>query len=288
MPESTAVLRTELAPYLPRLVRGWSMEPDAQRARTLDGSLVSVDISGFTALSEQLAQKGREGAEELVRTISGVFARLIEAAERHGGDVLKFRGDALLLLFVGDEHPARACGAASDMQWTIEQIGAATSTAGGVELRMSAGVHSDPVHVFLTERPHRELLVAGPAATRVFELEDLAEASEIVVSAETAAAVEPTWLVDERAGAHLLRRLDPSASDVPPPPDVPGMRLEEYVPPALRDHLAVASGEAEHRYVSVAFLKLAGTDALIEERGPEGLLERLDEVAAAAERASAT
>src|SRR5918998_526288 len=211
MPESTTVLRTELAPYLPRLVRGWSVEPDAQRARTLDGSLVSVDISGFTALSERLAQKGREGAEELVRTISGIFARLIEAAERHGGDVLKFRGDALLLLFVGDEHPARACGAASDMQWTIEQIGAATSTAGGVELRMSAGVHSDPVHVFLTERPHRELLVAGPAATRVFELEDLAGASEIVVSAETAAAVEQAWLVDERAGAHVLRRLDPSA-----------------------------------------------------------------------------
>src|SRR5918992_1197591 len=144
MPESTAVLRTELAPYLPRLVRGWSMEPDAQRAKTLDGSLVSVDISGFTALSEQLAQKGREGAEELVRTISGVFARLIEAAERHGGDVLKFRSDALLLLFVGDEHPARACGAASDMQWTIEQIGAATSTAGGGGPRGVGGGPTDP------------------------------------------------------------------------------------------------------------------------------------------------
>jgi class 3 adenylate cyclase/tetratricopeptide (TPR) repeat protein len=287
MAKST-VLRTELSPYLPRLVRGWSAEPDAPRAKSLDGSLVSVDISGFTALSERLAQKGREGAEELVRTISGIFARLIEAAERHGGDVLKFRGDALLLLFVGDAHPARACGAASDMQWTIEQIGAAPGTAGDVELQMSAGVHSGAVHVFLSERPHRELLVAGPAATRVFELEDLAEASEILVSAETAAAVDPVWLLEERAGARLLRRLDPSASDVPPPPDVPGMRLEEYVPPALRDHLAVASGEAEHRYVSVAFLKLAGTDTLIEERGPDGLLERLDEIAGVVDRASAT
>ncbi len=130
MTESATAQRADLASYLPRLVRGWSAERDAQRARSLDGSLVSVDISGFTGLSERLAEKGREGAEELVRTISAIFARLIEVAERHGGDVLKFRGDALLLLFVGDAHAARACGAASDMQWTIERLGAEASATG--------------------------------------------------------------------------------------------------------------------------------------------------------------
>ncbi|MCA1570398.1 MAG: AAA family ATPase [Chloroflexi bacterium] len=276
MTETPTAHRAELTPYLPRLVRLWSTEADAPRARVLDGSLVSVDISGFTALSEQLAAKGREGAEELVRTISEIFAELIEVAERHGGDVLKFRGDALLLLFLDDRHAARACGAASDMQWAIERIGAARSSAGEVELRMSAGVHSGPINVFLTERPHRELLVAGAAATRVFELEDLAGASEIVVSAETAAAVDPSWLLEERDGARLLRRLEPGSSEVPPPPDLPGERLEEYVPTSLRDHLAVASGEAEHRHVPVAFVKLVGTDALLEELGPEGFLARLE------------
>jgi class 3 adenylate cyclase len=201
MTETQAARRSELSPYLPRLVRGWSVDHDAPRARRLDGSLVSVDISGFTALSERLAEKGREGAEELVRTISGIFARLIDAAERHGGDVLKFRGDALLLLFVDEAHAARACGAASDMQWTIEEIGAAPSTSGDVELRMSAGVHSGLVDVFLTERPFRELIVAGPAATRVFELEDLAGATEICVSAETAAAAAAGDGVDAAAFA---------------------------------------------------------------------------------------
>ena len=277
-----------LAPYLPRLVRGWSLEQDAPRASSLDGSLVSVDISGFTALSERLAEQGRKGAEELVRTISGIFASLIQAAERHGGDVLKFRGDALLLLFVGDAHAARACGAASDMQWTIERIGAAPSPSGEVELRMSAGVHSSLVDVFLADRPFHELIVAGPAATRVVELEDLASASEIFVSAETAAAIPNEWLIEERDGAHLLRRLEPAASPVPPPPDVAGARLGEYVPPSLRDHLAVASGEAEHRHVTVAFLKLAGSDELLGEHGSEGFLERLDEIGAAVGRACET
>ena len=61
-----------------------------------------------------------------------------------------------------------------------------------------------------------------------------------------------------------MARLAPGSSTIPPPPDVPGVDLEEYVPRPLRDHLAVASGEAEHRQVTVAFLKLSDTDAAID------------------------
>src|SRR6202008_2801367 len=78
-----------LQPYLPRLVRAWSTEPDPPRVRELAGSPVSVDISGFTALAERLSAKGKAGAEELVQRISSCFDRLIEVAERHGGDILK-------------------------------------------------------------------------------------------------------------------------------------------------------------------------------------------------------
>jgi class 3 adenylate cyclase/tetratricopeptide (TPR) repeat protein len=270
-----------LAPYLPRLVREWSTDVAGPRFRVVEGSLVSVDISGFTALAERLAAKGRAGAEELVLRISRTFDALIEVAERHGGDVLKFRGDALLLCFRDDRHAARAAGAASDMQWTIEAAGGEESSVGPFELRMSAGVHSGECHFFLTETPHRELLVAGPGATRVFELEDLASAGEIVLSAETAGAVDPAWLGDERDRARLMRRLEPGASTVPPPPDVAGRSLGEYVPAPLRAHLAASSGEAEHRQVTVAFVKASGTDGLIAAKGPAALLERLDALAVA-------
>jgi class 3 adenylate cyclase/tetratricopeptide (TPR) repeat protein len=282
--------RTEspLAPYLPRLVHAWSTEPDGPRFRIEHGTLVSVDISGFTALAERLASKGRAGAEELVRRISSCFDGLIEVADRHGGDVLKFRGDALLLFFHGNRHEQRAAGAASDMQWTIESIGSADSSVGPVDLRMSVGVHSGDCHFFLTELPHRELLVAGPAATRVFELEDLATAGEIVLGAETAASVDSSWLADERDRARLMLRLEPGASTVPPPPDVRGADLDAYVPAPLRAHLAVSSGEAEHRQVTVAFVKLSGTDELIAAEGPGALLERIDTLAAVTAQACAT
>ena len=277
-PPPATASRSALAPYVPRLIRNWSLEPHA-RVRAIDGSLVSVDISGFTALSEQLAARGREGAEELVSTISSVFSELIEVAERHGGDVLKFRGDALLLLFVGERHPPRACGAASDMQQTIERVGNAVSSAGPFTLRMSAGVHTGLCHMFVMENPHRELIVSGPAATRVFELEDLASATEVVVSAETAAEIDPSWLDSPRGDAFLLARLGSGASPVPPPPNVEGSELESYIPVPLRNHLAAASGEAEHRHVTVSFLKIPATDELLAAEGEDALLARLDRVA---------
>ena len=271
------------APYLPRLVRAWSMEPDGPRARAVKGSLVSVDISGFTALAELLAAKGRAGAEELVQRLSSCFDGLIEVAEREGGDVLKFRGDALLLYFDGDRHAERAAGAASDMQWTIDAV-----AASDVELGMSAAVHSGECHFFLTEAPHRELFVAGHAATRVVELETLASAGDIVLSAETSAAVDPSWLGEPREGAWLMRRQEPSGSSVPPPRAVVGTNLEEFVPIPLRAHLAASSGEAEHRQVAVAFVKLSLTDDMIAAQGPSGLLDRLDVLAGAVGQACAT
>ena len=106
----------------PGYVRLGARAPD-ERFRELDATLVSVDLSGFTALSERLAAKGRAGSEELILVISGVFEGLIGITLRHGGDVLKFRGDALLLLFEGDGHAERACRASVDMQWFIEHAG---------------------------------------------------------------------------------------------------------------------------------------------------------------------
>jgi class 3 adenylate cyclase/tetratricopeptide (TPR) repeat protein len=280
-----ASANADLQPYLPRIVGAWGA---SDRARVLDGSLVSVDVSGFTSLSERLAAKGRVGAEELIAVISGCFEGLIGIAERFGGDVLKFRGDALLLLHTGDGHERRAVRAAADMQWFIEHAGSRMSSVGPVDLRMSTGVFSGDCHLFLVESSHRELVVTGPAATATVELEDLAEAGEVLVSARTAAAVEPSWLGGERSGARLLA-LDAVSGEQPPSPQpvAAAADLEAYVPTSLRAHLAVTSAEAEHRKVTVAFVKFGGADELLSAGDPGALLERLDVLGEAVGRAGA-
>src|SRR5688572_27399146 len=58
-----------------------------------------ADISGFTPLAEALAASGGRGAEELTAILNQVFEALITTVESYGGQVAKFGGDALSLVW---------------------------------------------------------------------------------------------------------------------------------------------------------------------------------------------
>jgi class 3 adenylate cyclase/tetratricopeptide (TPR) repeat protein len=292
----STIASSRLAPYLPRLARAWAERIDGPCAE-FDASLVSVDISGFTALSERLAAKGRSGAEELILLISGLYEGLIRIAERRGGDVLKFRGDALLILFDGAEHELRACVAADEMQFLIETIGRTRSSVGAVELGMSVGVYSGPSQFFLVGHSHRELVVAGPAATATIALEDAASAAQILVSPRTAEAVDPSWIAERRDGGVLLER---GLADAQAHAHVAELRDEELpddaldslVPAPLLRLLTVGPAEAEHRLATVAFVKFTGVAEIYENAGLEELGSRIatlgDVVGAAADELGIT
>src|SRR5262249_24317532 len=95
--------------YLPRLLLQRDRAAFDAGYFEIDGTLMSADLSGFTKLSERLARIGREGAEELTEVLNNCFDRMIAVVTRDGGDILKFGGDALLILYTGDRRTARAC-----------------------------------------------------------------------------------------------------------------------------------------------------------------------------------
>jgi hypothetical protein len=74
------------------------------------------------ALSERLARKGKGGAEELTELIDACFSSLLLHATAHGGDLLKFGGDALLLMFVGDDHVPRGCRSSASMPRALREF----------------------------------------------------------------------------------------------------------------------------------------------------------------------
>ena len=59
-----------LVPYVPRVVTDWLARDPDTISIGVAGSLVFVDISGFTALSERLARQGNQGAETLTEAES--------------------------------------------------------------------------------------------------------------------------------------------------------------------------------------------------------------------------
>ncbi|MBI1886032.1 MAG: tetratricopeptide repeat protein [Chloroflexi bacterium] len=269
---------TPFDPYLPRLLSCWLAETPHASHREIDGTLVFVDIAGFTALSERLARRGKVGAEEVTHVLNACFSRLLDVARADGGDLIKFGGDALLLFFWGERHCARACHAAGGMRRLLRQTGTLGTSAGRVSLRMSVGVHSGPVHFFLAGDSHRELVVTGPAASQTVAMESAAGAGDILLSPEAARRLGREAVGASQGGGFLLRK-PPS---VPPGWDADGQEpaagsdLTPFVPEALRGYLG--AGEGEHRQVVVGFVRFTGTDALLATGEAGETLALLDEV----------
>ncbi|MGA2522104.1 MAG: adenylate/guanylate cyclase domain-containing protein [Acidimicrobiales bacterium] len=256
--------------------------------REVPGTVAFVDISGFTKLSERLASHGKVGAEELSETINRCFVDLLAVAYAHGGGLIKFGGDALLLLFTGVDHEARACRAAVGMRRTLRDVGRVTVLGHQVTLRMSVGVHSGVFNFFLVGESHRELVVTGPAASTTVLMEGTAEAGEIVVSHTTAAALQPSVLGAAKGDGVLLRRAPPgiSASPAPLEPVSPAVDLAGCVSTAVRGGLLAGVQQPEHRRVTVAFVHFDGTDAIVESSGPDKLAALLDTLVAGVQRSA--
>ena len=258
-----------LRPYVAGLAVTWTESTPDVKHRGIDGTLVFVDISGFTTLTERLAAKGKVGAEEMSDLLNASFATLLEVAYGYGASLVKWGGDAVLLLYEGPDHAAQACRGAFEMQRTMRRIGRLRTSAGVVQLRMSVGISSGTFDFFLVGDRHRELLVAGPTATETAVMEQIAEAGEVVISASTVrllpadcvgAAKDAGWLLRTAPPADPRSRWWPHAADLD--------SVAGCLDPALREHLLTEVGESEHRQVAVGFVEVSGVDAVLDRDGP--------------------
>jgi class 3 adenylate cyclase/tetratricopeptide (TPR) repeat protein len=266
-----------LQPYVPRLAIEWVRERPEERHLAVDGTLAFVDISGFTRLSERLGRVGRAGPEELSDILDSTFGALLAATRTAGADLVKWGGDAVLLLFRGPGHATRAVHAAARMRAILREVGRTQSSAGRVTLRMSVGVHSGRFDFFLVGDPdvHRELIVCGPAASVTAEMEAIATAGQIAVSDATAELLPRAALGAEIPGGRLIRSA-PTVAALMLDEDDDAVDVAPLLPPPIRAHLLAAAGASEHRPIAVAFVQFSDTDALIAEGDIAGAVSALD------------
>jgi len=257
-----------LKPFVPRLALDLAQGTAGTDTHQLvDGSMLSADISGFTALSERLARKGREGAEELTALINACFTGLIDAAAASSGEVIKFGGDALLVMFRGENHQRRAARAAQTMQVVLVSLGAARRA----NLSMTVGVAEGPFSVFLVGSTNRELLVCGPKATEVIRLEASAGSGQVLASPAIASALAELQLEGGRVIWEPAQPVDE--------PSLPVDDLTPYVPHAVVEQLsAFTDTGGEHRQVTVGFVSLSGVAASLERHGPDATAHELGTV----------
>lgn len=112
-------------------------------------AVMFADISGFTPLAERFSAEGAAGAEKLTSTLNDYFSYLVEIVRDHGGDVVKFAGDAVLAIWQ-DGTESRDLAYAS---WRATQCGIEIQEtlrnyeASGVELKLRVAIGAGPISI---------------------------------------------------------------------------------------------------------------------------------------------
>ena len=278
-----------IALYVPRILQQHMVDAPDSRYWSDEGTAVFVDISGFTMLSEQLARKGREGAEDITDLIGGSFEPILEVAYENGGSLLKFGGDALLLWFHDEGHAVRACRATVLMRNTLHEVGRIEAPGVSVTLRMSQGVHSGRFDFFAVGTSHVELLTAGPAWTRLVGNEHAAQADEIVISEETARELPPECVGADKAPGRLLASMPAGYVGRVPlvrRPHMPLETLAHCLSPTVRAHVAEGLVASDHRPVTIAFVRFEAIDAMLGTSDGSAAAEALHRLVSVVEEAT--
>jgi class 3 adenylate cyclase/tetratricopeptide (TPR) repeat protein len=278
MSASPAPLDT-LAAYLPaRIARRIADDPAlpvAPVAERFPAAVFFADISGFSQLAERLAQGGPSGTEELRRLLNVYFEKLIALITAHGGDVIKFAGDALLALWPAGPRDetlsivtlrAAQCALAAQKQLHNYPV------AGDWKLFLRVGVEAGEVmgaHVG-GERGRWEYLLTGEPVVQIGLAEHLAQRGEVVLGPQAWALIQNNCAGQIRPGGvarldDVRLPLEPRAAPplplLPPEPEVEAA-LRSYVPAAITRRLAAGQSAwlAELRRITVLFVQIIGLE----------------------------
>ncbi|HEY6635378.1 MAG TPA: adenylate/guanylate cyclase domain-containing protein, partial [Acidimicrobiia bacterium] len=199
---------------------------DTQPARTAEkrqSTVVFSDLSGFTAMSENLDP-------EDVQTVMGeIFARATEIVERYAGRVDKLLGDSVMSVFgdpVAHEDDAeRAIRAALEIHASVDELSPGYEESIGTTLMMHSGINTG---VVVTSTGALDMADTGPLGDTInlaARLEDLSERGEILLGPETARLVRGVFELEDH-GAHDLK----GKSGLVPVMRVTGFRKERSGP----------------------------------------------------------
>ncbi|MEM7347511.1 MAG: adenylate/guanylate cyclase domain-containing protein, partial [Chloroflexota bacterium] len=299
MPE----LIKKLAAYVPQpVVRAIYRDPQpitAPQIRRWPTAVLFSDISGFTPLSELLSQAGPTGAEELTYLINQYFTEMILIIERYHGQVVKFSGDALTVLFPADpllvDSPLsaidllelairQACECGLAMQDKMTQFVNIETSQGNAALSMKVGIGAGEILEgnIGGVLGRWEYVVGGDPLVQVSMAEHHAKPGQVILSPQAWHVAQPFFIgeptPDGQGFINLYRVLTPLSLEAPPVLDWDALTAEQrpivqealecYVPGAIKARLnEQADWLAELRRMTIVFVGIGGFDYDAEEAG---------------------
>jgi class 3 adenylate cyclase/predicted ATPase len=269
----SAFIKT-LASYVPGLIiHRLAANPTritAPFSERFPAAVLFADISGFTALTEHLAQQGPAGAEVLTRELNTYFGRLIDLITIHGGDVIKFAGDALTAVW-----PVTIASHVDALPLAAQQAAACTlaiqaalqdyQTRDGHRLAVRMGLGAGNIALMHVGGVYDrwEFVITGPPLSQVSQAKAHAQPSEVIVSPEAWALLQSHCIGQPLVDGYV--RLEAMESKLDQPvgtsqvlPAEVETALRAYIPGAILARLAAGQSGwlAELRRVTVLFINL--------------------------------
>jgi len=240
------------------------------------GAALFADISGFTPLTEALANElgPQRGAEELTAHLNRVFHALVAELERCGGHVIYFSGDAITCWIDGDDG-VRAATCALAMQETMGRLAEVVTPAGvRVRLAMKVAVAVGAARRFLVGDPdvQRIDVLAGRLVDELASTERRAERGEVLLGPSALESLgDRVRIRDVRLDAESGRKFGVTSEMLVPVNSAPAPAVDTSLPehivrewllPAVYERLRTGRGEflAELRPAYPLFLRFGGID----------------------------
>jgi adenylate cyclase len=171
---------------------------------TRDISVLFADLQGFTSFSE-----GSE-PEEVTTMLNTYFDVAVPAVERHGGEVDRIIGDALMVTFNtrGDvpDHAMRAVRAALDLQKATRKVAAEHPAWPRFRAGVNSGTASTAV---LGTGGGRTYSVIGDTVNLASRVEGLAPAGGVAVAQETADRLDDSFELESIGLVTVKGRAEP-------------------------------------------------------------------------------
>jgi len=258
-----------LATYIPVLSRmgGVSGGPPlaAPQVESTFCTVLFADLSGFTSRTEELSRL-RNGPEQIGRLLNAHLGPLVDIIEAHGGDIVKFAGDAVLVCWEVDQAQdgvrttvlaAAQCGL--EMQAAISRL-----EEGDPErtMRLRVGLATGPVRVIHlgSQDARRVLLVTGDGVDRATKVGTIAEPGEVRIGRLAHQLVGEELLTTCMGEAPVLLEVQPfEPVELPAPPSRHwDPRFGAYLPRTVTHRVRGQTGNwlTETRVITVMFVHL--------------------------------
>eukprot|EP00056_Hartaetosiga_gracilis_P002016 m.49654 g.49654 ORF g.49654 m.49654 type:complete len:1204 (+) comp10873_c0_seq4:170-3781(+) len=168
-----------------------------------EGAVLFADASGFTKMTQKLS-KHENGAEELTKIINAFFGALLVIVDSFGGDVVKFSGDAVTIVWFVDPEEGertngfvcsniamatnRACMCSVKLHERLDNFLAvdATDSEPALHLHLHMGIGCGWLTIVHVGGVYKrwEYILSGPPLVQIGNAEPLARPGETVISPE--------------------------------------------------------------------------------------------------------